>query len=338
MARKIGRSYTVGVGIEGTGGARGTAVAPQTGVLTLELGYEEKFEKVKNESMFGNIAKISGAEMVKNWSEGDFSMKLLFRTIGYFLTAVFGQPPTSVQDAATGVYANTYTMLNSNQHRSLTLAIKNVDEDLRFPLVMVDTFSIETDTEGFVEVSGDFVGKAPATATNTISFTDEPEAIGADFQLKRAASFAALDAATAEADVNTASLEINKSLEQIYTLGSTQPTDIINTTLEVEGEIELYGNDIATWRTRVKNNVQEYLRYQWKNTRVTHGTGSPTVPNPTLAIDVAAMYDDPETDYDADAPVMYTVNWFGVFPFADGKMIQAVLTNTTNGATAYTNV
>lgn len=334
MGRILGRQRLIGVGLETT---RGTAVAPGAGVPALDgTDFQEKFEKAKNESGMGRIEKVSGADVVKYWGEGKIVGKIFHNTIGYFLTNLFGASDASPATLETGVYQHDFEVLQNTRHKSMTIAVQEENEDNRYPLAMIDKFSIETDLEKYLEFEVAIQSRKPATASNTIAYATETEFLGRHVSIRTAAPgtgyAAALEAASDELDIISAKLEVNKNLKQLWTLNRTQnptPYDIINTAFEVEGELEVYYGDL-TWRNRVKNNTELALRFMIQNDDALIGATK----RATLNFEMPRVnFEDPDGDFSADDPVNVKLKFNPLLDAATATQIVANLFNTR--ATAY---
>lgn len=138
MVRIIGRLTKLGLGRETV---RGTAVAPTYWVPVLDLGFDDNFDLADNESGFGNLAMLSDSVPVRKWGEGDYSGKIFDKSVGLEMVGVCGQLPTSVQRTTTGVYDNTYTILQTNQHATLTVALSDANYQGRFAMGAINSWA-----------------------------------------------------------------------------------------------------------------------------------------------------------------------------------------------------
>lgn len=324
MAKVIGRTGAVGIAVEST---QGTPVAPTHFVPVQSYSFDDKVEYVKNDSAMGRIEEYNDADIVKLWGEGEYSGKIFLDSIGVELTALFGQGPSSVQRGGSGVYDHTYTLLNSNDHASLSLSYVDDVSDVRSPFAMLNTWSLEVAVDDYVKRTASFISKKSADVTNSPSFTNEVEFIPSQVTVKLASTAAGLGAASA-INVLSFNMEINKNVEALYVLGSNEPQDIINKQIAVTGSIELYlEND--TYRDYVFANTHRAIRIDMTDSTVDLGSGH----DPQLYFDLnEVVFEEFERGWDANDPLKQTLNFEALYSIADSAMISARLTNTETGS------
>lgn len=323
MAKIIGRTGAIGIAVEVT---RGTAVAPTFFVPVQSYSFDDKVEYIKNDSAMGRIEEFNDADIIKEWSEGEYGGKIFIDSIGAELTAVFGQSPTSTERGTSDVFDHAYELANNNAHKSLSLSYVDDVQDVRFPYGMVNTWSLEVAVDDYVKRTINLIGKKSATVTNSPAFTDEVEFIPSMVSLKLAANAAGLDAAS-PINVTSVSLEVAKNAEALYVIGSKQPEDIINKQFGVTGSIELYFED-TTQRTKVLTNVHQAIRVAMVDTTIDLGTGH----NPELRFDLNdVVFTEFERGWDANDALKQTLNFEALVSVTDDAMITARLTNTQDG-------
>lgn len=319
MAKIIGRTGAIGIGIEAT---KGTPVAAQYWIPVEGYSYDDKVEKIKNESALGRIEEMNASNIIKRWGEGDYDGKIFLNSVGAELVALFGQSPTSVQRAATGVYDHTYALLNNNNHKSLTLAYKDAVEEESFPLAMLDSWSLDVAVDDYVKRTVSLIGKKSGAASHTPAFVNEVEFIPSQVSFKMATNQAGLAAASA-INVTHFSMEVKKNVETIHVLGSDEPQDIVNKQFNVTGSIDLYFED-ASYKTIVMTDLKKALRIQMKDLTTDLGTGH----NPELYFDLNQVtFDEYERSWSSNDPLAQTLSFEALFSMADVAMISARLTN-----------
>lgn len=319
MAKIIGRTGAIGIGIEAT---KGTPVAAQYWIPVEGYSYDDKVEKIKNESALGRIEEMNASNIIKLWGEGDYDGKIFLNSVGAELVALFGQSPTSVQRAATGVYDHTYALLNNNNHKSLTLAYKDAVEEESFPLAMLDSWSLDVAVDDYVKRTVSLIGKKSGAASHTPAFVNEVEFIPSQVSFKMATNQAGLAAASA-INVTHFSMEVKKNVETIHVLGSDEPQDIVNKQFNVTGSIDLYFED-ASYKTIVMTDLKKALRIQMKDLTTDLGTGH----NPELYFDLNQVtFDEYERSWSSNDPLAQTLSFEALFSMADVAMISARLTN-----------
>ena len=320
MAKVIGRTGAIGIGVEST---QGTKVAASYWVPVQSYSLDDKVEYVKNDSAMGHIAENNAADITKLWSEGEIGGKVFVDSIGAELVAVFGQSPTSVQRASTGVYDHTYALLNSNDHKSLTIAYEDDIQELSFPFAMVNSYSLEVAVDDYVKRTMNVMAKKSESATHTPSFTDEVEFIPSMIEFKLASSAAGLDAASA-INVTAFNFEIAKNVEALYVLGSNEPEDIINKQIAITGSVELYFEN-ETYRDYVFGNTKRAMRIDMTDANTDLGSGH----NPELRFDCSNVsFGEFQRSWNSNDPLKQTLNFEALYNVADGSMVAARLTNT----------
>ena len=73
MAKRIGRTGAVGIGVEST---QGTKVAATYWVPVEEYSYDDKVTKISNTSAMGRIEEINRTDITQLYGEGDYSGKI----------------------------------------------------------------------------------------------------------------------------------------------------------------------------------------------------------------------------------------------------------------------
>lgn len=324
MAKVIGRTGAIGIAVEAT---QGTAVAPTFFVPVQSYSFDDKVEYVKNDSAMGRIEEFNDADIIKEWSEGEYGGKVFIDSIGAELTALFGQSPTTAERGTSDVYDHSYELANNNDHKSLSVSYVDDVQDVRSPFAMINTWSLEVAVDDYVKRTVNLIGKKSATVTNAPAFTNEVEFIPSMVSLKLASNAAGLDAATA-INVTSFNMEVNKNAEALYVLGSKQPEDIINKQFGVTGSIELYFEN-TTYRDYVFANTHRAVRLAMVDTTVNLGSGH----NPELRFDLnEVVFSEFERGWDANDPLKQTLNFEALVSVTDDAMISARLTNLQDGS------
>lgn len=240
MSKFIGRRGSVGAGVEST---RGTAqVTTLYWIPFSVLSFDDKVEKVRESSAFGNLADSDSAYTTSKFANGNIEGDLYAKSLGAYLYSIFGTTTPTLSE--TGVYSHAYTLAATNQHKSLTLTYKDPNENLVFKMGMIDEFKITVEPKGIVSYTAGFASMASNTwGTLTPAFTS----LGAKFlhqhlQVKVAANIAGIGAAT-PIDVKKLELTIKKNVENDNVCGTLQPGDIVNKEFSVEGSITINRND-----------------------------------------------------------------------------------------------
>ena len=329
MARVIGRLSAVGIGKETT---RGTAVAPGYWVGVTGFDFDDKVEYIDNDSSFGRIEELHDSAVSKRWGEGGYEGKIFINSVGLELYALFGQAPTSTQRATTGVYDHEFELLNTNEHGSVTLAVKDANQDVRYALAMLDEWELNADLDSFLTRSSSWFSKPSASASNTVSHTEQTEFLARHLQFYIDDTIADLDTATATPITNF-TLTVSKNVEVQYVFGpddiatnAAKIDNIINQQFGVEGSFEAY-RDNLTARGYVLGGTKKALRLEAINTDVTIGTGG--LHSPALRFDLAKVaFTEQERNWDANAATKQTISFKGLYDFTETGLLFARLTNT----------
>jgi hypothetical protein len=310
-------------------------VAPTYFIPVLDLGFDDKLEMKDNESGFGNLAGVSDSQIVKRWSEGDYGGKIFDKSVGLELVGVFGQLPTSVQRTTTGVYDNTYTMLQTNQHATLTAALTDTNYSGRAPMCAVNTWSLQAEVGDYIRRTVNLIGKVSASSTETVAFTNENEFLPKHMSVKLAAAGAndaTLDAATA-IKVRSVNFEIAKNAESLQVMGTNDIDDVVNKRVDVTGTFEMYYDD-RTFHTLAAAGTHQALRIEMVNTDVIIGTSG--THNPALRFQFPEIIlSFPERGFSNDDISTLSIPFKASLNIATASQITARLTNAVNGASAY---
>jgi hypothetical protein len=319
MAKIIGRTGAVGIGIEST---QGTAVAAEYWIPVQGYSYDDKVEIVKNDSAMGRIEEFNDGDITKLWGEGDYEGKIFLNSVGAELVALFGQSPVSTQRATSGVYDHAYTLKNDNDHKALTVAYEDGIQEISFPFAILDSWSLEVAVDDYVKRSISLIGQKSESASHTPAFTNEVEFIPSQVSFKMASAQSGLAGASA-INVTAFNMEVKKNAEPLYVLGSNEPHDIVNKQFGVTGSIELYFEN-ETYRDYVFGNTHRAIRIDMTDTATDLGSSH----NPQLYFDLnEVVFEEFERSWDANDPLTQTLNFEALFNLTDSAMISARLTN-----------
>lgn len=322
MSNPIGAEVHFGFGQELT---KGTAVAPTDWLGKYEFSFVPKSDKVMNESAYGHISKNSGQATVRRYGEGSVTAKVFDKAIGDFMKMATGQAPTSeAVSGQSGVYDHTYTVLNSNEHPSYTLAVKEGGVvDSRYPGAILSNLSLDFAVDDYAKMTADFMSEKGVSASNTPTYTQENEFIPAHASLKIVAKGGDLDGASIVADVRSASIEIAKNPNKKPTL-STDSIQPSNGRMEINGEIEVY-YDSTTLKAYWENDTELAMRLKLENDEVIIGTDT----HPSIQIDLPfMMVEEWEPDYGNDDQIMQTLSVHGYYNASTGDFLDVVIRNT----------
>ena len=316
MSRYIWRKINVGFGKEAT---RWTAVAPSIRCPKASLDFDEKSEKVIDESSIGVIEDSFDGHVSKQYAEWSFECNVYANAIWYILLNVFGSVSTSW---SSGEFTHAFSVAETNQHQSLTIWLADDTQDKQFPLAMVNSFELSAEVGDFVKTTVDFRSKKWTNASLSPSYSNDFALLWKNVQVYLANDLSWLDSATAIKATNV-SLTINKNLEDVDVLGSIEPDDFCNAQFTVEWSIELLRDD-ETYKSLYMNWTKKAMRIaiiDWNSTLSTW--------HPTLSFDLASVI---MTEYsktqDNDALIRQWITFKALYSMSDAKMITAKLINS----------
>ncbi|TXH07871.1 MAG: hypothetical protein E6R04_11890 [Spirochaetes bacterium] len=320
MTKIIGRQCSVGIGKESV---RGTAVAPTFWVPQMEPVYEDRVETVKNESSFGRIEGSDGQDVTLKYGEAILKSKIKDKNFGLILLSLFGSVGSvSKGGGNAAVYDHTFSVGQSTQHQSLSLAMKSPNEDVVMPNAIVDSLKINAEPGNYVMYEANFLGLPSQSASQTVAFAAENDLVGKHCTFKKASLQSGLDAASAT-QIRNFELEIkaNAVLEQV--LGTVNPADVLNQSFNVSGKVVLTHNDLA-FQTLQNAGTYQALRFDMVNSGVTIGASA----NPGLRFDLYRVaIENYERKRTSNEIVEESFDFFGHYYYTDTNMIRAILTN-----------
>ena len=321
MSTIIGRQVDLGIAKESV---RGTAVAPTFWLPLLTKNVEDTFAVVIDDAPVGVIEGDEDSQVVKKWAAGDIEGYVREKSIGLLLLNLFGAVVTSDNpDTDPSVKDHDFSVLQSVQHPSLTVALKHPNEGLRFALGMINTFSFSIVLDSLVRFSANIMARKGASAADTVAYTSESEFNARHVTVKFATNLAGLDAATA-IKAKAVTVNFEKNIESDDIVGSVDPNDFNNKKFMVNGTVELLYDD-TTHKLVALASTAKALRVELKNTDVTIGATS----NPTLQVDMAKVkITEWSSDKVNDDLVRQVLTFSAYYSMTDSKMVTAKLTNT----------
>ncbi len=319
MAVFINRLRRVGIGKETT---RGTAVAPSDWVPHTELTIEDRDAKIMDNSALGTIHSAFFGDTESQWSEGDLNGVIYDQTFGLLLLATFGSVTSTLKGTETAVYNHSYSVLNTNEHPSLTLALKDLNEDVRAAMAMIGSLEITAEQGSYVTYSSSFQARKSLAATNTAVDTAQNRFRPQDFTVRIADTVAGLDAA-APVSVRNLTLTFNKNIIREPSLGTVQP-NFYNGVFETSLSFGRLYND-TTFKDYVFSGGKKALRISFTRPDITIGTGS----NPSLVFTFEpGFFSEWGREGGLDDLMSETTTYTPLFSTSAARQLQVVLTNT----------
>lgn len=254
MTLWIGRRQGIGIGVEAT---RGVGVSPAYWLNALSFSFADKPERALSEAGFGGIWGGDQAPVTLKMAEGDFEVELGDQSFGAILYALLGtlSSGTIVDES----YTHTYTLDNTNQHKSLSLSTKDPIGNLIFERAMINSFTLTVEPNAIVKYTVNFISNSSGdTGALVDTYGAEKKFVGRNLSFKVASDTSGLGAAT-KINLKALTLNIEKNAEAQATLATIQPEDIVNKRFNVTGNITLNYED-RTWLNFVGDGDYKALR------------------------------------------------------------------------------
>lgn len=247
MTKFVGRLGTLGIAVEAT---RGTAVNPVFWVPNAVMSFKDTVQEAREEQGHGKIADSDAKFVTMKMGEGEVEAQLYDKALGAILTGLMGASPST---GGSDPYTHTYTLSNTNTHKSVSLYWSDPDRDDLYPLAMVESFNITVEPGGLVQYT---VGFRSKTAREWTAQTADFTSLGNKFlhqhaQVRLAAAVGDLSAASA-LSLKNLDLTITKNTMYDSVIGTVEPEDILNQQFTVEGSINLNLED-DTYRDYMLN-------------------------------------------------------------------------------------
>lgn len=238
MSKFVGRLGNVGIAKEATSG---TIVTPTFWVPFNSISFDDKTSTAREQEGLGRIEDSDSNLVTNKYGEGDLEFDMNDLNIGLFLTSLLGASPTITGGPT---YTHTYSLSNTNTHKTISLAYQDPDQTKIFPFTMIDGLEITVEPEGIAKAKASFKSRVSRDwATLTPSYTT----LGNKFLhqhlvCKTASTIGGLSAATA-ISLKKLSLKINTNADFDNVLGTVEPEAILNHQFTIEGELTLNKTD-----------------------------------------------------------------------------------------------
>lgn len=317
MSKQIGRRVEAAIGIEAT---RGIGVAPAYALGKTEYDFFDKTDDVRDESSIGRIEDSNDKFVVEKYSQGGIGGIVGANSLLYLLTLMLGSTPT-VGAPANSRYPWTITPANTNSHKSASLHVKDINQQLMHKLVMLNELEITIKMDEAVMYKADFIGKLARTSTITWpSYVEDYKFTKRKSKIFLASDVSGLTAAT-RIPVKEFSIKFIKNLVRDSSIGTAEPDDILNQKLGIEGQIKLNYND-QTYKNLMLNGTYKALRLNMESEKLI----STTYADATL--------DFPKLDFfqwEADTPndeiQSNTINFKGNYDLSAGMFSTITVRN-----------
>jgi hypothetical protein len=326
MTKAIGRQINVGLALETI---RGTAVNPQIWIADQSYKFDDKVQKVVDDSSVGVIEDSIGSDLVQQFAEGEIGGRLDEKVLAYFFKLLFGSNSSNAL-VETGVFDNAFDVLQSAQHPTFTLGIKdpNSGNGLLYSLGSLQEFEINSEINKYCEYKAKFRSNSKTTAaTNLVpAYSDVDNRkvfLPQNATLKLADNLAGLSGAVA-IEVKKVNIQFKKNIEDDQILGNIQAVDRLNKQFVVEGSFEMITND-NSYRDLLLNNSTKYCEFKAIANNVTIGATS----KPTMTLTFYKIqFDDVANKNDSNDYNRHTVKFKAYYSLADSKMIRGIVRST----------
>jgi len=301
---------------------KGTASSPTYWPTTLDRGLNPKTARAKDDSARGRIEGIAESKVVEKWSEPNAGGYIFDQSSPLLLLAALGSVVTTADSPEIGVNTHNFTVQNDNDHPSLTVVSKDGNMTKAAPYAMLDSLELDVVKGEFAKYSASFIAKSIVTVSETPANIAENIFVPRHAEVKIAADLAGLGAAPA-VSVLSAKVQIGKSAQAHYALGTDEPSVITNGRLIVSGTLELRFED-TTYLDYALNGTKKAVRITLANTDIIIGAAN----NPTIEIDLAQVAFDFDRSEGSEEIITQTVDFEAEYSQSDAKMITAKVLNT----------
>lgn len=320
MAKFTGRQLSIGIGKETT---RGTAVAAQYWIPWSEImNPEDQIAKVTNETSLARIESSDGADIVRTFAEVGWRTKLKHTHFGLICLSLFGTDTPAAQSAPNALaYDHVYTVAQDSQHQSLTIAMKDPNNDVRFPGAVVGNLKIAVVPRGYVMYEVATSSKASASASNTVAHVQEKDYLPQHCTFKLATTQAGLDAASA-VSIRAFNIEFDQGIMFEENVGAVAPTDVLNQIMKIKGSVTLTHNDTA-YSVLQNTGVYRAIRFD-----MVHPDIIATSANPRVKIDLHRCdFTNYKRSVSLNDNVTESFEFTAHYSLTDSKMATVTVTN-----------
>jgi len=321
MSKFIGRKTEVGIGKESP---RGTRVEPAYWIGKNSLTFDDKVTLTKSGESIGSIASQTTGFITEAFADGTLEAEVRDKTFGLILLATLGAESSA--NIETTAYRHTYTLLNTNQHPSLTIGYKDDIGSIAYGKAMVSGLTLNVTMEDIVNFSVNFTARQGDTiGAYTPSYGAENKFTKKHFSFYVDDTLTGLDTAT-QVDLKEFTLNIEKPIIMDRKLGTIEPEDILNSSFSITGTIVLnYEN--RTFKNYALNGDVKAVRIDLTNTDRTIGAAT----NPRFRMDLGkVIFEEWDADKSLDDIVSQTLNFTAYANNSGALWNSCILENEVN--------
>lgn len=329
LTKGIGKQIQVGIAKEVT---RGTAITTAAYWLPVDdWMIEEKYENAVDAQTYGVIEDNVGQTRTKKWAEGELKVPVTGTSTAVLLHALFGTATAALHAGESTLYDNTYNVLQTVQHKSLTLFVHDpiptatgATSDYTHANAIVTKADIEYSLGNWVTITYGVraqAGSAAAVVFVPSQSVTENRFVPQYMTFKLASTFSGLTAASA-IKIKSAKITIEKNATDDDVLGQTAPRDFLNQEFSIEGDIEAIWQNESDFKDASLANTAKAMRLDLVNTDVSMGAAAT---NPQLRLDLARVhFTDFSRPIKIKEVVYQTVHFKAAYSVTDGLMARAL--------------
>ena len=318
MTKYIWRQINVWFGLEAN---RWTAVWIQNWQAKTDMSFKDMSETIQDESSIWVIVDSRDSFVVKKWAEWEISGNVETNSIWYLFYGLLWSVTQEV--ATTGAYTHTFSLLNSNQWKTLTIWTSEPVWDYQFTLASIESMTISAEEWQQATFSVSLKAKTSTSTTHTVNYDIDNKLLSRHSIFKIANNLAWLNTANSIC-LKSFEISMTRNLEDDFCLWSDEPIDFLNKQFVIEWSFSLlYQNN--TFKDFVFNWSKKAVRFELKDLNTTIGLSS----NPTLIIDLPlASLNEWDKTQGNDEVVSQTITFKWLYSDIDSSAINVYLTNT----------
>lgn len=302
-------------------GTRGSGETVQSGQWFPHEGYDFKdiAEKIDRTSATGDINQLKESKVSKEYAQGAVPMKMSVEFAGILANMVMGQAPST---SGSGTYTHAWTSrANNNAHVSYTVTRKDpIAGVFKHALGMLNTLAMDITPDDYINLALDMWAKKGSVVSASSSYsTTDTFFLPKQVSIKFADTYAGLGAASAT-PMSNITLNVAKNLSYDFVVGSTEPADIVNGRMALNGSFTLPYTD-TTFRDLGLGDGTKAMAII-----VSDGTNSMEIELPTV------NFREPDEDDDNDAYMLNTVVFNATSEDATNGLVKM---EVVNGVSSY---
>ena len=325
MTKHIGRQFSIGIGKEGT---RGTATAATAWLPDTTLSIDDKVTVAKDETAIGVIEDGNGQDVTSQTSEATIEGRVSDTSFGHILMALMGTDTKTTTSGESAVYDHTFSVLQTAQHPSYTLCAHGPNDDLAYPLGMLDSLDLTFELDKYAMFKAAFKANGSASQDNTPSFSAENVFLPKDITVGYADTIADLGSATA-VNAKKLTLAFKKNTLDEKAFSNANPIDRLNQQFGCEGSLELSYDGRTLIDDVMLADVYKALRVSLTSGVTIGSTSHPMVQFTFARVKLSEV----SRKMDNNGIVSMTVKFTAFYSLSDAKMLAILLRNVR--ATAY---